>query len=57
MLVFRKYGQKYFLRDVLCTEADMNVEVPTSRLEKRARVQEAQLASTQTVAVVRVGTR
>ena len=59
ILVFRKYGQQYFLHDVLCSEAHMNVEVPTSRLEKRARIQEAHLTSAQTqiVAVLRSGAK
>ena len=59
MLVFRKYGEQYFLHDVLCSEADMNVTVPTSKLEKRARVQEGHLASPQTqiVALLRGGAK
>ena len=57
MLVFRKYGQRYFLHDVLCNEADMNVTVSTSKLEKRARIQEAHLGSTQTVALLRSGAK
>lgn len=59
MLVFRKYGEQYFLHDVLCNEADMNVTVPTSKLEKRARIQEAHLGSTQIqiVATLRGGAK
>ena len=59
MLVFTRYGQQYFLHDVLSSEADMNVTLPTSKLEKRARVQEAHLASPQTqiVAVLRSGAK
>lgn len=57
MLVFRKYGQEYFLHDVLSSEADMNVMLPTSRLEKRVRLQEAQLANTRIVALLRSGAK
>jgi hypothetical protein len=55
--VFTKYGNQYFLHEVLCGAVAMNVALPTSRLEKHARIQEAQLASAQTqvVAVLRSG--
>ncbi len=42
-LVFSKYGDQYFLREILCQSAGMNMEVPPSKLEKRAQVQEARL--------------
>jgi hypothetical protein len=43
-LVFEKYGQQYFLHQVICpTVASMNVKVPTSKLEKRVQIQEARL--------------
>jgi hypothetical protein len=42
-LVFNKYGDQYFLSEILCSAADMNLEIPTSKAEKRARVQEASL--------------
>ena len=56
-VVFTKYGNQYFLHEVLCSALSMNVALPTSRLEKRARIQEAHLASAQTqiVAVLRSG--
>ena len=57
VVVFTKYGNQYFLHEVLCSALSMNVALPTSRLEKRARIQEAHLASAQTqiVAVLRSG--
>jgi hypothetical protein len=44
-LLFHKYGGRYFLSEVLCDEADMNVELPTSKTEKRAQLQQATLKS------------
>jgi hypothetical protein len=44
-LVFDKYGDQYFLREILCASVDMSVELPTSKMEKRARLQEARLES------------
>ena len=43
-LVFNKYGDQYFLHEILCTSADMNMAVPASKQENRARVQEASLS-------------
>jgi opacity protein-like surface antigen len=57
MLVFNQYGKQYFLHEVLCSETDMNLTVPSSKLEKRVRVEEAQLAHSQTVAALHVGER
>jgi hypothetical protein len=42
-LVFNKYGNQYFLSEVLCSSVDMSLEIPTSKAEKRARVQEASI--------------
>ena len=42
-LVFDKYGDQYFLSEILCRPALMNVNLPTSRAEKRARTQQAML--------------
>jgi hypothetical protein len=56
-LVFAKYGNQYFLHEVLCSALSMNVALPTSRLEKRARIQEAQLPRSETVAVLRTGAK
>jgi uncharacterized membrane protein YciS (DUF1049 family) len=44
-LIFNRYGDQYFLSEVLCSSAHMNVQIPTSKLEKRVRSQEAQLRS------------
>jgi hypothetical protein len=57
MVVFRKYGNQYFLHEVLCSPLSMNVALPTSRLEKRARIQEAQLPHSETVAALRIGAK
>jgi hypothetical protein len=51
-LVFRQYGDQYFLHQVLCSNADINAELPTSRLEQRVRTQKAQLPQSQTVAAL-----
>lgn len=49
-LLFHKYGGQYFLSEILCDQADMNVELPTSKREKRAQLQQATLqSSSQTV--------
>jgi hypothetical protein len=57
MVVFRKYGNQYFLHEVLCSALSMNVALPTSRLEKRARIQEAQLPHSEIVAALRTGAK
>jgi hypothetical protein len=56
-VVFTKYGNQYFLHEVLCSALSMKVALPTSRLEKRARVQEAQLPHTEAVAALRTGAK
>ena len=41
-LVFDKYGDRYFLHEVLCPEVTgLNVAIPKSKLEKRVQIQEA----------------
>lgn len=40
-LVFAKYGNQYFLHEVLCPVASMNVVLPTSKLEEKTRRQQA----------------
>ena len=45
-LVFTKYGDQYFLHEILCSSADMNMTVPASKQEKWARGQEASLKGT-----------
>lgn len=43
-VVFQRYGQMYFLHEILCpTSVAMNVEIPSSNLEKRVRSREAKL--------------
>ena len=51
-LVFRRYGNQYFLHQVICCNTDVNGELPTSTLEKRVRLQQAQLPQSQTVAAL-----
>ena len=54
-VVFTKYGNQYFLHEVLCGAVSMHVALPASRLEKRARIQEAQLPHGEAVAALRAG--
>lgn len=42
-LVFDRYGDKYFLSQILCPAASMTLHLPTSKMEKRARSNEAML--------------
>ena len=56
-IVFNRYGNRYFLHEVLCGAVSMNVALPTSRLEKQARIQEAQLPHNETVAALRTETK
>lgn len=42
-LVFDKWGDQYFLREILCANVDMNLELPVSKAEKRVGSQEASL--------------
>lgn len=51
-LVFNRYGNQYFLYQVLCRNADMTAELHTSTLEKRVRLQQVQLPQTETVAAL-----
>jgi len=45
-LVFTKYGNRYFLREILCDYASMNVHLPTTKSEEWARTQEAMVQNT-----------
>jgi hypothetical protein len=54
-LIFTKYGNQYFLHEVLCSDVAINVEIPKSRREKQAGIQEAQLSHSETVAALRPG--
>lgn len=43
-LVFNRYGDQYFLRRILCPSAsNMNLDLPSWKSEKRARMNEAAL--------------
>jgi hypothetical protein len=42
-LLFHRYGGQYFLSEILCDRADLNVEIPRSKTEKRAQLQQATL--------------
>jgi len=44
-LVFDRYGNKYFLSEVLCPAASMSAKLPSSKMEKVAQTQEARLPS------------
>ncbi|MBV8675265.1 MAG: hypothetical protein JOZ33_17710 [Acidobacteriaceae bacterium] len=44
-LVFDKYGDRYFLRDILCSSVAMNLELPVSKAEKNVQRQQASLQS------------
>jgi len=56
-LIFARYGNQYFLHEVLCNALSMNVALPTSRLEKQARIQEAQLPHSETVVALSTGAK
>ena len=56
-VIFTKYGDQYFLHEVLCSAVAMNVEIPTSKLEKQARIQEAQLPHSETVVALSTGAK
>jgi hypothetical protein len=42
-LKFHRYGTQYFLSEILCEQANMDLQVPTSKTEKRTALQEAKL--------------
>jgi hypothetical protein len=48
-LVFHKYGEQYFLSQVLCGDCLVSVDLPKSKREKRASLREAQLEAPQQV--------
>jgi hypothetical protein len=50
-LLFQKYGGQYFLREILCDSADMNLTIPSSKREKRAQLQQARLDTSSTILV------
>jgi hypothetical protein len=48
-LVFDRYGDHYFLREIRCPSIAMNVELPPSKLEKQVREQRAWLGPNTTL--------
>jgi hypothetical protein len=40
-LVFNQYGDRYFLSEILCQSAGINLELPPSKVEKATRQQQA----------------
>jgi hypothetical protein len=50
-LVFDKYGDQYFLAEILCPDAAVNVSFPSSKQKKRARTQGEVLHSSNQVVV------
>jgi hypothetical protein len=44
-LKFHRYGHQYFLSEILCDQADMNLQVPMSKAEKQTALQEAKLST------------
>ena len=56
-LIFTKYGNQYFLHEVLCGVVSMNVALPASKPEKQARIQEAQLPHSETVVALSTGAK
>lgn len=56
-LVFDKYADQYFLREVLCESSAMNIALPVTKAEKRARKQETENASMPNVTEVLVAAK
>jgi hypothetical protein len=53
-LMFHRYGSQYFLSEILCDQADMDLQVPQSKTEKKTALQEAKLrARTETFVAAR----
>src|ERR1700684_4128171 len=44
-LKFHRYGSQYFLSEILCDQASMNLQVPTSKTEKSTALREARLGA------------
>jgi hypothetical protein len=42
-LVFDRYGDRYFLSEVLCPGSNLTVQIPVSKMEKAAQNQEASI--------------
>ena len=50
-LAFARYGNRYFLHEVLCDFASLNVYLPTTKSEKRVGMQEAMVEKASQVLV------
>ena len=50
-LVFHKYGDRYFLSEILCSSCNVNMEIPASKSEMSAQLQEAHLRGSDQVLV------
>jgi hypothetical protein len=46
-LVFNKYGDRYFLKEIDCTSIGLDVDIVPSKLEKQVRTQQAWLGPQQ----------
>lgn len=44
-LLFHRYGDRYFLSEVLCDQANLDVRIAPSKAEKRTQLQQAALNS------------
>ena len=54
-LIFNRYGNQYFLREVFCRDVTMHAKIRPSRLETEAQIQEVKLRTgTQSVAVLQM---
>lgn len=49
VLVFAKYGDKYFLHEIRCAECHMDVAFSTTKREKQARTEQASVEAPSTV--------
>jgi hypothetical protein len=53
-LLFHKYGNQYFLSEILCDSAGMNLKILPSKQEKRTQIEEARRnTSSQTLVAAR----
>lgn len=50
-LLFHRYGSQYFLSEILCDDAGMNLKIPDSKNEKSVRRQQASLPTSSDIMV------
>jgi hypothetical protein len=50
-LMFHRYGDRYYLSEILCDQADLDVQLPLSRAEKKTRLEQAALRSSSQIYV------